>query len=223
MVQQGKSFTWINLLVNAIKLYYCDVLNKPYNFSLVVRPRKRGRRLPKVLTAENVEKMLNPIENIKHKCILMLMYSSGVRVGELVDLELTDLDIKKGVLLVRNGKGQKDRITMLGVKILKHLKQYIETYKPRRWIFEGPGGRPYSTSSVRSIVNSAAAKLNLPIKPSPHVFRHSFATHSLEMGTDLRYIQELLGHRSTRTTEIYTHVTKTALSKIPNPLDNLII
>jgi integrase/recombinase XerD len=220
-VQQGRSFTWINLSVNAIKYYYCNVLHKMYDFRLIDRPKHRKRKLPKVLAKESIEDIIEKIQNLKHKCLIMILYSSGIRVSELTGIMLCDVQISRGMLIVKSGKGDKDRVTILGSKIMKYLGQYLAEYKPVKWLFEGPGGNPYSNSSVRKIIDNAAARLSLPLKPTPHVFRHSFATHSLEMGTDLRYIQELLGHQSTRTTEIYTHVTNKDLIKIPSPLDSL--
>jgi integrase/recombinase XerD len=221
MVQRGRSFAWINLSVNALKYYYRQVLHNSIDFSVIERPKHRKRKLPKVLAAENIESIVEAIKNLKHKCLIMLMYSSGIRVSELTGLKLADLQLSRGVLIVKSGKGDKDRVTILGYKMVKYLEQYTAVFKPVKWLFEGPGGNSYSNSSVRQVINKAAARLKLPFKPTPHVFRHSFATHSLEMGTDLRYIQELLGHQSIRTTEIYTHVTNKELIKMQSPLDKL--
>lgn len=134
---------------------------------------------------------------------------------------LNDLQINRGLLLINRGKGDKDRVSILGVKILKYLNEYIKEYKPVKWLIEGPRGNPYSASSIRKIIQQASQNLTLPLKPTPHIFRHSFATHTLEAGTDLRYIQELLGHKSTKTTEIYTHVSNKDIAKIQSPLDSL--
>ena len=150
----------------------------------------------------------------------MLMYSSGIRVGELVKLEVGDLQASRGLIQIREGKGKKDRVSVLGSN-MKYFDEYLKIYKPRKWLFEGACGGPYTTTSIRKIVEKATMNLQVPIKVTPHVFRHSFATHSLEMGTDLRYIQELLGHQSSKTTEIYTHVSNRELSKISSPFDRL--
>jgi len=221
MVEKGKGFVWINLSVNALKYFYCDMLGNDYNFSKIQRPKRHEKRLPKVIASENVFRILDRIKNIKHKCMVMLLYSSGLRVGELIGLTIGDVDFERGTIRVNRGKGDKDRVTVLGSKIVKYLESYIALYKPNHWLFEGAGGRPYSASSVRAIIKKASESLELPVKATPHVFRHSFATHSLEMGTDLRFIQELLGHKSSRTTEIYTHVSSPTLQKIPSPLDSL--
>ena len=157
--------------------------------------------------------------NIKHRCIVSLLYSAGLRRIELLNLKLEDIDSKRMVIKVRSGKGNKDRFTILSEKLLGDLRKYYKEWRPTNFLFEGPGRKAYSPESVSSIVKNAAKKANIKKKVTPHMLRHSFATHLLESGTDLRYIQVLLGHRSTKTTEIYTHVATNIFLKIKNPLD----
>ena len=151
--------------------------------------------------------------------MLSLLYSAGLRRSELLHLKISDIDSKRMVIRVKNGKGRKDRYTLLSETLLIDLRSYFLQYRPKTWLFEGEKGDQYSGSSVLKIVKKAACKAKIRKKVVPHMLRHSFATHLLESGTDIRYIQKLLGHSSTRTTEIYTHVATNILSKIKNPLD----
>jgi site-specific recombinase XerD len=152
----------------------------------------------------------------------MLLYSSGLRVGEVVRLKIQDIDAERGLVRVQDGKGGKDRYSLLSSKALAELRAYQEVFRCRRWLFEGGrDGRHYTARSVQHVVQQCAARARIERSVSPHILRHSFATHLLESGTDLRYIQELLGHTSSRTTEIYTHVTAARLAKIRSPLDDL--
>ena len=157
--------------------------------------------------------------NIKHRCIVSLLYSAGLRRGELIDLKLSDIDSKRMVINVRQGKGNKDRITLLSPSVLEELRVYFKEWKPKVYLFEGPSGNKYSTTSVMNIIRSAAKKAGLKKSITPHALRHSFATHLLESGTNLRYIQALLGHKSSKTTEIYTQVAITNIKEIKSPLD----
>lgn len=160
--------------------------------------------------------------NIKHRTMLILIYACGLRRSELLSLKVTDVDSKRGILLIKQAKGKKDRITPLSTKLVELLRQYYTAYKPRVWLFEGQSkGQPYSAGSLQSVLKQALRKTRIQKPVSLHWLRHSYATHLLESGTDLRYIQELLGHNSSRTTEIYTHVSTTSLQKIKSPFDNL--
>jgi site-specific recombinase XerD len=156
---------------------------------------------------------------MKHKSILMLIYSAGLRRSELLNLRISDIDSERMVINIRGAKGKKDRISLLSSNILNLLRKYYKEYKPKTFLFEGAKGNKYSPTSVSNILKSAALKAGINKKVTPHMLRHSFATHLLEQGTDLRYIQELLGHSSSKTTEIYTHVSKRAIDKIQNPID----
>jgi len=184
------------------------------------RPFK-DQRLPIVLNEREVEQLLQSIRNIKHKSILCLIYSSGLRIGELSRLKISDIDSYNNLHVVRKGKGSKDRITIISDKILVLLRRYFREYRPKTWLFEGPGGKSYSASSIRQIFNRAKIKAGIKKYATVHTLRHSFATHLLEKGTDIKYIQQLLGHNSIRTTAIYTHITKKAWKNIKSPIEYL--
>lgn len=185
------------------------------------RPKKE-KKLPNVLSKEEVLSVLKSVDNEKHKTILFLIYSAGLRLGEVVRLQINDIDSKRMLIKVIQGKGRKDRYTLLSDVALKQSRKYYSIYKPERWLFPGGKEGSYLTErSVQKIFERACQKAKIRSDVSVHTLRHSFATHLLESGTDLRYIQELLGHSSSKTTEIYTHVTEKKLSNIRSPLDYL--
>lgn len=208
-----------NQRINAIKFYYEKVLGREKEYYELYRPNKE-HKLPKVLSKNEVKNILSSCNNIKHKCILMLIYSAGLRRSELLNLKLSDIDSERMVVIIREAKEKKDRISLLSEKILGFLREYYKKYRPKQYLFEGQGGGKYSPTSVANILRKAAIKAGIRKNVTPHMLRHSFATHLLEQGTDLRYIQELLGHKSSKTTEIYTHVSKRAIDKIKNPIDD---
>lgn len=210
----------LNQVVNAVRYYYMHVVGDVKRVTFIERPRQE-RKLPTVLSETEVATLLRSVDNLKHRCILMLIYSAGLRLSELVGLERTDLVTDRQQLLVRGGKGNKDRITILSPKAMEAVQAYIAAYKPVRHLFEGPFGAAYSPRSVQAVFHRAKEKAGIAKPATVHTLRHSFATHLLEKGTDLRYIQALLGHSSSKTTEIYTHVSTKALSKIRSPLDDL--
>lgn len=216
--QSGKSDSYINQAVNSIKFYYEVVLGMPNRFYSIERPRKK-QTLPKVLSKEEIKAMIQCTRNIKHRCIISLLYSAGLRRSELIDLKITDIDSKRMLIRVEAAKGGKDRMTLLSELLLKDLRQYFREYKPKRWLFEGMDGTQYSGTSIRNVVNRSAKWAKIFNKVTPHMLRHSFATHLMEDGVDLRYIQTLLGHASSKTTEIYTHVAINSFKNIKNPLD----
>jgi site-specific recombinase XerD len=219
--QRGVSFSYINQSINAIKFYYGKVLNRlEMDLTGVNRPAKE-KKLPKVLSKQEVAAILRAPSNIKHRCLLLLLYSGGLRISEVINLKLSDVQSQRNLLLVRGAKGRKDRTTLLSCKLLEELRQYFLIYKPKLWLFEGQEGGPYSVDSIRKVFRQALKKAGLKREATPHTLRHSFATHLLEQGTDLRYIQALLGHTSSKTTEIYTHVTQHGLEKIISPLDGM--
>ena len=175
-----------------------------------------------VLSKEEIAKILSVVSNIKHKSILMLVYSAGLRVSEVVKLRPEDIDSDRKLIFIKGDKGRKDRYTTLSNVALETLRIYYKSVKPKDWLFPGQkGGRHISTRTVEKVFEDAVEKAGIKKEISVHSLRHSYATHLLESGTDLRYIQELLGHRSSKTTEIYTHVSKKSIGKIVNPLDNL--
>ncbi|MEZ4739390.1 MAG: tyrosine-type recombinase/integrase [Flavobacteriales bacterium] len=210
----------LNQMVNAIRYYYKDVLQEHSRVKFIERPRKE-RKLPNVLSEEEVGALLRSVGNLKHQCILMLIYSAGLRLGELIALQRTDIIPERKQVVIRGGKGRKDRVSLLSEKILKKLDAYLAEYRPRTYLFEGQDGGAYSATSVQAIFKAAKRRAGITAPATVHTLRHSFATHLLEKGTDLRYIQTLLGHSSSKTTEIYTHVSTKALGKIRSPLDDL--
>jgi len=218
LIQEDKSNSYINTDINSIKFYYESVLGMPNRFYEIERPRKE-KKLPKVLSKEDILNIIANTNNLKHKCIISLLYSSGIRRNELVNLKITDIDSKRMLIRVEAAKGNKDRYTLLSHSLLKDLREYYIQYKPEKYIIEGLYGRQYSGQSIGKVVLNAAKKAGIKIPVTPHILRHSFATHLLEAGADLRQIQVLLGHSSSKTTEIYTHVATTTFKKIKNPLD----
>jgi integrase/recombinase XerD len=214
------SNSYLNQVVNALRYYYKDVLGDAYRVKFIERPRGE-RKLPKVLSEQEVAAILKAPTNLKHRCILMLIYSAGLRLGELIALERTDIIPERKQVLIRGGKGGKDRVSLLSEKLLALLQEYLTSYAPRHYLFEGPQGAKYSDTSVQQVFKQAKKKAGITAPATVHTLRHSFATHLLENGTDLRYIQTLLGHSSSKTTEIYTHVSTKAIGKIRSPLDYL--
>ncbi|MPQ47171.1 tyrosine-type recombinase/integrase [Marinifilum sp. N1E240] len=210
-----------NQLINAIKFYYEKVLGKSKEYYNLERPRTQ-KQLPKVLSKKEVISIIKQCRNIKHRCILSLIYSAGLRRKELINLEITDIISERNQIRIYQAKGNKDRYSILSPHLLIELREYYKKYKPEKWLFEGrePASQ-YSATSIRNILNYASQKANIKRRITPHMLRHSFATHLLEQGVDLRYIQVLLGHSSSKTTEIYTHVSNQEIRKIVNPLDEL--
>lgn len=218
--KKGLSRSSLNIAVNAIKFYYEVVMEMPNRFYSIERPKKE-EKLPQVISQQQIFEMINAAPNIKHRCILSLIYSAGLRRNELLNLELSDIDSSRMLIIVRSGKGKKDRYTLLSPKVLEDLRTYFIEFKPKKYLFEGKTGQKYSATSVRMIVKSNSFKVLKNRYITPHVLRHSFATHLLENDTNLRYIQNLLGHSSSRTTEIYTHVATNSIRKIKSPMDFL--
>ncbi len=216
--KEGLSTSYLNQMINSIKFYYEQVLQMPNRFYDLNRPRKK-QSIPKVLSQSAVRQMILQTKNIKHKCVISLLYSSGLRRSELLSLKIGDIDSSRMLVRINGGKGGKDRLTLLSSTLLNYLRIYYIEYRPKIYLFEGKEGHPYSSSSVVQIVRRAAQKANICKKVTPHMLRHSFATHLLEKGTDLRSIQTLLGHNSLKTTEIYTHVATNNFSNIKSPLD----
>lgn len=215
------SASFQNQAVNAIKLFYKTVEHSTMEIDLVHRPR-RERRLPNVLSKEEVRRILTSLRNIKHTMMLSLLYSCGLRRSELLNLRITDIDSERKLLLVKQSKGKKDRVVPLSEKIINGLREYYTGYKPKVWLFEGQReGEQYSEKSLENVLKQAVEKAGIQKPVSLHWLRHSYATHLLESGTDLRYIQVLLGHNSSRTTEIYTHVSTHNLQAIRSPFDDL--
>ncbi len=212
----------INQSVNAINLYYSKILKREVGSFTAIRPKKE-KLLPKVWSLNDVQELIRGIDNLKQKTLITLIYSAGLRVGEALNLKISDVCSERMQIRVRQAKGQKDRYTILAENTLKLLREYYLEYKPKEYLFEGQYGGKYSATSIRNVLNEVIKKKKLNIVGSLHTLRHSFATHLLEGGTDLRYIQNLLGHSSSKTTEIYTHVSNAYLQKIKSPIDGLSI
>ena len=221
IVKKGYARSTQNQFVNAIKYYLEHYLKlDKTDFFEIDRP-KRGKPLPKVLSKEEIVDILYALKNIKHKAILSLIYAQGLRIGEALALTLNDVNSKRMILHIREGKGCKDRNLPLSPKILDLLRTYYKIHKPKNHLFEGPDRKQYSKGSVRQFLKAACYKAGIRKRVTTHMLRHSYATHLLETGTDMRFIQSLLGHGNIRTTEIYTHVTRNHLREIKSPFDDI--
>jgi len=221
ILKNNLSTSYQNQIVNALKLFFKTVRETKIEIDKIHRP-KRAKVLPNVLSKEEIKLILNAHTNVKHKMMLSLIYSCGLRRSELLNLKPTAIDSKRNIVLLKNAKGKKDRIVPLSPKILEMLREYYQGYRPKIWLFEGQvAGQPYSEKSLQSVLKQALQKAGIRKPVSLHWLRHSYATHLLESGTDLRYIQELLGHSSSKTTEIYTHVSTKSLQQIKSPFDDL--
>ena len=221
ILKNNLSASYQNQIVNAIKLFFQTIRETKMMVDKIHRP-KRSKLLPNVLSKEEIKLILNAHNNLKHKMMLSLIYSCGLRRSELLNLKPIDIDSKRNIVLLKNAKGKKDRITPLSPIILEMLREYYTGYKPKTWLFEGQNaGDQYSEQSLQSVLKQALQKAGIKKPVTLHWLRHSYATHLLESGTDLRYIQELLGHSSSKTTEIYTHVSTKSLQQIKSPFDDL--
>jgi integrase/recombinase XerD len=214
------SATYQSQFINALKLFYKLVNQSNIHIDELVRPKK-SYQLPKVISEEEVAAIINAAANIKHKCMLSLIYSAGLRRGELLNMKNHDIDSKRMMITIRHAKGRKDRMVPLSPVVLKMLRTYYASYKPAIYLFEGQYGGQYSERSLDHVLKHAAKVAGIKKNINLHMLRHSYATHLLEAGTNLRFIQELLGHRSPKTTQIYTHVSKEQIGKILSPLDKL--
>ncbi len=221
ILRNNLSASYQNQIVNAIKLYFKTIRDRKIELDKIHRP-KRAKVLPNVLSKEEVKKILEAHSNLKHKMMLSLIYSCGLRCGELLSLQPSNIDSKRNIVLIKNAKGKKDRIAPLSPKILEMLREYYKLFKPKVYLFEGVvPGTSYDDRSLQQVLKQALLKANITKPATLHWLRHSYATHLLESGTDLRYIQELLGHSSSKTTEIYTHVSTKSLGMIKSPFDDL--
>jgi integrase/recombinase XerD len=209
-----------NQVISALKVFYRIIYSIELGDKYLPRPKK-SRKLPRVISQEEVEALIKQTRNQKHKLILMLMYGAGLRVGEIINLKVEDIDMNRKQLNILNGKGRKDRSVNLTPILSKYLDTYIKDFAPRIMLFSGQGNIRYSRESIAKITKRAAQKAGIRKKVTPHVLRHCYATHMLEKGVDLRYIQYLLGHKSSRTTEIYTHVSTKMISELGSPIDDI--
>jgi integrase/recombinase XerD len=221
IIQKNLSNSFQNQVVNGVKLFFQIVENKKIVVELLHRPR-REKKLPNVLSKEEVKAILEAPKNNKHQAMLSLIYACGLRRGELLNLTLKDIQSDRNLLLIRQAKGKKDRVIPISSKLIELLRNYYKEWKPKTWLFEGQfPNTPYSAKSLESVLKQSLTKAKIGKPVSLHWLRHSYATHLLENGTDLRYIQELLGHKSSKTTEIYTHVSTSIIKMIKSPFDDL--
>jgi integrase/recombinase XerD len=221
ILKYGYSASYQNQVVNAIKLFFRVVQNTKMEIESIERPR-REHRLPNVLSKEEVKLILQSLENKKHVAMLSLIYACGLRRSELLSLSLKDIHSDRNLLIINQSKGKKDRVVPISDKLILLLREYYLQYKPKKWLFEGQ--HPFSQYSERSlelVLKKSVTIANIKKPVTLHWLRHSYATHLMESGTDLRFIQELLGHKSSKTTEIYTHVSTKSIQQIKSPFDDL--
>ena len=222
IVDSGRSHSYMTQALSALKFLHETVLEVKAPVPKLSKVR-RGRYLPTVLSREEARRLIHAARNPKHRAILILLYSAGLRVGEAVRLRIPDIDSERMVIHVRGAKGQKDRIVMLADAALEALRSYWRYHRPEKWLFPGERrDRHLNTRAVQRMVTDTARRAGIRKRVTPHTLRHTFATHLLENGTDLRYIQRLLGHKKSTTTEIYTHVADRDLARIKSPADMLL-
>ncbi len=221
ILPRGLSYSFQNQLISSVKKFYKEICREVIDPGDFTRPRTR-HKLPNVLSKEEVKKILSAPMNEKHRAILSIIYGCGLRRSEVITLEPEDIDRDRMLLSVRQSKGFKDRIVPVSVKLVEMIDSYVSRYRPVVYLFEGQyQGSKYSAASIEKVFRMAVEKAGIKKSITLHGLRHSYATHLLEAGTDLRYIQELLGHKSSKTTEIYTHVTEKSIQKIRTPFDDL--
>jgi len=219
-IKTGQSYSSQNQFINALKLFYNLHKTERLNIDNIERPRRK-KNLPGVLSKEEVQQIIGLINNNKHKCLLAFVYGAGLRIGEALSLELTDVRKEEKLLYIRKAKGMKDRRVPLSGKMLILFDAYKRTHLPRRYVFEGQKGGKYSATSAQQVFKRAVKKAGITVPVTLHTLRHSYATHLMESGVGLRYIQEVLGHSSPKTTMIYTHVSGKRLNEIRSPLEDM--
>jgi len=220
IIQRKRSVAFQNQLISALKKFYENRFHVKLSIGEIERPRKSSP-LPKVLSQKDIQNLLSKVYNLKHRAILSLIYSAGLRRSEVLNLRISDVDSNRMVLNIRNAKGKKDRIAGLSLKILDLLRHYYTVYKPREYLFEGIYGGKYTAGSVSKIFQMAKMRAGISMIGGVHILRHSFATHLHESGYDIRIIQEILGHKSSKTTEIYTHVSTKSILNVKSPFETL--
>jgi integrase/recombinase XerD len=221
LYRKGYSASYQNLVTSGLRLFFKTIHSRDFQVERIQRPR-REKKLPNVLSKEEVARLLRLTRNRKHRAMLSLAYGCGLRAGEVLTIRPEDIASQRGLLVVRQGKGKKDRVVPVSAGTIQMLRQYYRDYMPRVWLFEGrQAGEKYSIRSLQMVFRQALRRAGIRKPATLHWLRHSYATHLLEAGTDLRIIQELLGHQSSRTTEIYTHVSNTSIRAVKSPLDTL--
>lgn len=221
LVDLGLGWSTVNMSYSSLKFFYCTVLKREWDVSKLKRPIK-VKSLPKVLSKESIELMLGSTRNMKHEAILMTLYGCGLRLSELRNLHIQDIDSSRMLVRVNQGKGRKDRFTILPLHLLDLLRIYWKRYRPSVYLFEGSQkGVALHARTIQNVVVKAGQRAGLPNRVSAHMLRHSFATHLLEQGTDIVSIQRMLGHSSLKTAAIYLHVCDRHLANIKHPLDRM--
>jgi site-specific recombinase XerD len=220
VLQCAISQSYQKQFVGAIKLFYNDYQRRDYKLDYLY-PDRREYKIPDILSLEEVSLLLDSVSNLKHKAILTAIYACGLKLGEALNLKVADIDSSRMLVKIRNSKGKKDRFVTLSVRLLNLLRSYHKKYKPNHLLFEGQSGGAYSATSVQKIMKKALRDGGIKKNATPHTLRHSYASHLLEGGTDIRVIQELLGHNSIRTTQIYTHISSANIQSVKSPLDKL--
>ena len=220
--ERGISTCQQNQRINAIKFYYEKVLGQPRRCYTVSRA-KREKTLPDVLSKEEVKSILAAVAtDLRFWCMFSVLYSAGLRISELLALKPGDINVSRSLIRVRQGKGRKDRFTLLSKPLIKKLTEYRELYKPQEWLFERLPGEQFTESIVSKRLKAAAQEAGITKRIYPHLLRHSFATHLIEQGTDLKIVKELMGHNNIKTTEMYVHIADTFKSNIKSPLDDIL-
>ena len=219
-IQERRSYSSQNQWINAVKLYLTVNHLQIENLDSIQRPRKE-RKLPNVLSQEEVQSIFQATKNLKHRTLLMLIYGAGLRIGEALNLTIHDIRSKEHLIYIRGGKGKKDRRVPLSDKLLKMLRGYYKSYRPQTYLFEGAGGGRYSNKSAMQVLNRSVKKAGITRKITLHTLRHSYATHLTNKGINIQYLQEILGHNSPKTTMLYTHLSGKDISNIKSPLDDM--
>ena len=219
----GRSWSTINLLISALNTFYIGTLGQPQKMEPISRPKKQSK-IPNIFSPEEVTRLLKAVNNVKHRTFLMTMYAGGLRISEACKLKVIDVDSARMRIIVRNAKGHKDREVLLSKNLLKHLRVYYQKYRPDGYLFPGRDkSRPYSRTSARLIFARALKNAGLTKKATTHTLRHSFATHMMESGIDIRIVQSQLGHKSLRTTLQFCHLTDRSMAAVRSPFDDLSI
>ena len=221
-IERDYSISSQRQFISALKIFIIFCPQTKINDLVLERPKK-SRKLPNVLSQEEVLRIVQVTKNLKHRAIIVLLYSSGLRIGEITSLQLKNIDIERKQVKIESGKGRKDRFVVLASSFLPLLLNYLTTYTPKVYFIEGLEGHRYSESSIRKFLGKSVILAKVLKRVTPHTLRHSYATHLLENGVGLRHIQELLGHAKPETTMIYTHVAKKDLLDITSPLDTILL
>lgn len=213
------SYSYQKQIAMGLKLYYKEMYNTPINLEFLF-PSRKPEKLPLIIAKKDVLQIIQKCNNVKHKSMVALTYSAGLRIGELINLKIGDIDSSRMIIHIKSAKGNKDRVVPLSNKLLVMLREYYKEYNPTSYLFEGLQGSKYSTSSFNKLLKAAAKRAKVNKTITAHTLRHSYATHLLERGTDIRVIQKLLGHNSIKTTMLYTQVSEPTLLNVVSPFDD---